>query len=201
MASSVEICNLALSHLGVGKEIANLETENSEEASACRRFYEPTIRKTLQDFPWPFATRFVDLALVEEDPTDEWDYSYRYPSDCLKIRRIMSGARQDSMASRIAYRIASDATGRIILTDEPEASIEYTVEPPDTSMFDDLFVEAVSYYLAFQIAPRVTGGDPFKLGDRAGQMYSATMARAQASALREDVGDVPLEAAHIRGRE
>jgi hypothetical protein len=200
MASEVEICNLALSHLGVGKEIADLDNENSEEAAACRRFYQPTIEKTLQEFPWPFATRFADLALVEEDPTEEWAFSYRYPSTCLKIRRIRSGARQDSAQSRAAYRIASDDTGKLILTDFEDATIEYTWVPEDTGLFDPLFVEAVSYYLAFQIAPRVAGGDPFKLGERAAALYQATMARAQASALREQQDEVPLEAEHIRGR-
>lgn len=200
MATKTEICNLALSHLGVGKEIANVETEASEEAAACRRFYDPTVRKMLKEFPWPFATRYVDLALVEEDPTNEWDYSYRYPSDCLEIRRIMSGNRVDSLGTRVAYRIVSDATGLLIFTDEADASIEYTVMPENTSFFDPLFIEALSYYLAFEIAPRVTAGDPFKLGDRAFQLYNAAAQRAKAVALREDVGDAPQDAESIRGR-
>lgn len=200
MASETEICNLALSHLGVGKEIGNLETENSAEASACRRFYDPTIEKVLTDFPWPFATRFATLALVEEDPTEEWEYSYRLPSDSLKVRRILSGSRQDSPNSRIAYRIASDSAGRLIYTDQDSAQVEYTARLADTTLFDVLFVEAASYALAYQIAPRVTAGDPFKLGEKAFQMYQYSLRQAQASALREQQDDFPLEAEHIRGR-
>lgn len=200
MASETEICNLALSHLGVGKEISDLETDRSEEASACRRFYDSTVEKALADFPWPFATRFATLALVEEDPTDEWAYSYRYPSDCLKIRRILSGARQDSLGSRVAYRIASDASGKLIFTDQDDAQVEYTVALTDSALFDSQFIEALSYYMAFQIAPRVTAGDPFKLGERAYQLYVAMLQRAQASSLREQQDDFPLEAESIRGR-
>lgn len=87
MSSSTEISNMALSHLAISREIAALDTERSQEAQACRRFYE-TVRKTvLRDYPWPFATKFATLALVEDDPNSEWDFSYRYPSDCLNARR------------------------------------------------------------------------------------------------------------------
>ena len=47
MASSTEIANLALSHLGNGTEIADLETERSSEASACRRFYDVALAQVL----------------------------------------------------------------------------------------------------------------------------------------------------------
>ena len=91
MASKTEIGNLALSHIGIGKEVANIETEQSAEASALRRVYDTALRKTLRDFNWPFARVIADLGLIEEDPTDEWDFSYRVPSDCVSFRRIPSG--------------------------------------------------------------------------------------------------------------
>src|SRR5688572_11149621 len=111
MASETEIANLALSHLGVGKEIANLETERSQEAVACRRFYDTARDATLRDFSWPFATKIAVLGLIEADPNDEWDYSYRYPSDCLQLRRILSGVRNDTRDSRVPFKLAHDDSG------------------------------------------------------------------------------------------
>ena len=90
MASKTEICNLAISHLGVGKEIANFETERSEVAAACRRYYDIALQTMLTEFDWGFATRYVTLGLEEIEPNSEWRYSYRYPHDCLKVRRIIS---------------------------------------------------------------------------------------------------------------
>ena len=89
-SSTTEIANLALGHLGIGKDIANLDTESSQEAKAMRRYYDICRRTVLQEFTWPFATKFVTLGLVEEDPTDaeEWAFSYRYPADCLFLRRL-----------------------------------------------------------------------------------------------------------------
>ena len=79
MASSkTEIANLAISHLGIGKTIANLELEKSQEAIACRRFYDTVRDSSLRDFPWPFAGKIQALALV----SNEWLYAYQYPSDC-----------------------------------------------------------------------------------------------------------------------
>jgi len=55
MSSKTEISNMALSHLGVGYEIQNIETEQSQEATACRRYYDIALQTTLTDYPWPFA--------------------------------------------------------------------------------------------------------------------------------------------------
>jgi hypothetical protein len=200
MASPTEICNLALGHLGIGKEIATLE-EKSDEAAACRRYYPLAVEAVLGDFAWPFATRFATLALVESDPTEEWAYSYRYPSDCLMVRRILSGTRQDSLGSREEYRIASDSQGMIILTDKEDATIEYTVELTDTAMFGADFIEALSFRIAMAIAPRVTGGDPFGLGNRAAKMYEAAIQGAKAGAANEEAPPPPLEAESIRARD
>lgn len=191
---------MALGHLGVGKDIASLD-ENSAEARACKRYYDLSVQSCVADFSWPFATRFATLALVETNPTDEWAYSYRYPSGCMMIRRILSGVRQDSLSSREEYRIASDSMGAIILTDKADAQIEYTVMPSDTSLFPVDFIEALSFRLAWAVSPVLTGGDPFKLGERAGRAYADAIAGAKASAANEESTPPPLEAEFIRARD
>ena len=156
MASSTDICNKAISHLGIGKEIANLETERTAEALACRRFFSDVIEEVLRDYAWPFATKFSDLELVEEDPTSEWSYSYRYPSDCLEFRRILSGTRSDTPDTRIPYRVGQDSQGRLIYTDQDSAEGEYTVRVTEAGRFTADFVSAASLLLASYIAPRLT---------------------------------------------
>src|SRR3990167_2163908 len=135
MPSEVEICNMALGHLGVGKEIANLETEKSTEASLCRRFYANTRDEALRDFPWPFATKLAALGLIEEDPNDEWGFSYRYPSDCLRLRRLLSGLRNDTRQSRAPYKIGKDDQGRLLFADLEDAEAEYTARITDPALF------------------------------------------------------------------
>lgn len=201
MASEVQICNLALGHCGVSTPIASLD-EASKEAQACKLFFEQERDTVLRDFPWPFATRIAALALVEEAPNSEWAFSYRYPTDCLRLRRVLNPAgRNDSRQSRLSYRLANDTQGTLILTDEAEASIEYTVRISNAGLFSPDFVSALALRLAAMIAPQLTGGDPFKLGERALRLYILAMGTAQASALNEEQADDAPDAEYIRARE
>lgn len=185
MSSRTEIANLAIAHLGIGKQIENLDSENSEEAQACRQFYNISRQATLRDFPWPFATKTAKLQLVEEQPNEEWAYSYRYPVDCMKARRIWSGLRNDSRQTRSPYRIVKDNEGVLIYSDEREATLEYTQDVTDTSFFDADFTLALSYRIAHYIVPRVAKGDPFGARQTTMDQYMAEITRARANAVNE----------------
>lgn len=201
MAAKDNLCNMALSHLGVGKEIASLDTERSEEAAACRRFYDQVIEETQRDFAWSFTSVIDDLALVSSNPNEEWAYAYRYPSACKRFRRILSGARNDSRQSRVPHRIIKDGSGQLILTDMVSAKGEWYELVTDPTKFPPDYKMAASFLLAFYIAPRVTGGDPFKLGERAGRMYQAWIEKARSNNENEQQPDEEPEAENIRARE
>lgn len=201
MSTKTEIANIALSHLGVGREIANIETENSQEANACRRFYDIAREQVLRDFNWPFATKEAALGLVSSNPTTEWTYSYRYPSDCLKLRRIFSGLRNDTRQSRVPFKLVRDDAGRLIYTDQIDAFMEYTYSETDASRFTPDFVQALACRLAAYMAPRLTSGDPFKMGERAYKLYIVEITRAQASADNEQQDEEKPQAEWINDRD
>lgn len=200
MASVIGIYNMALSHLGVGKEVADVE-EDSEEAAALNRFYEQARDEMLRAFPWPFATKIAALALVEEDPNDEWSFSYSVPSDCLALRRILSGSRNDSRQDRVPYREAYGTAGAVIFTDMEDAELEYTVRVSDAGRFAPDFAQALACLLASYVAPRLTAGDPNGLGKRALQLYQYYVSRAQAQALNEEQAEEEPQSEFVRGRE
>jgi hypothetical protein len=185
MASKTDICNLALSHLGQGKEISDIDTEQSQEASACRRFINDALDATLIDHDWSFATRFETLGLITASPTSEWGYSYRYPSDCLKVRRILSGLRQDSESSKIPFKIIQDDAGKVIYTDQANAEVEKTVTISDPEYFTAQFSLALSFRLAAYISPRITGGDPFKMKSEMLAQYAIELQAAKTNDLNE----------------
>lgn len=183
---------MALAHIGIGKDISNLETESSEEARACRRFYDTARDATLRDFPWPFATKIIAISLIETftgTSNKEYTYSYRYPSDCLDVRRIKSTIRNDTRQSRVPLKILKDDAARIIYTDTEDAELEYTVRVTDPSFYPPDFQIAFSYRLAAYIAPRLAKGDPFKLGDAAMQKYDMEISRAKAASANEEQPD------------
>lgn len=185
------IYNMALSHVGNSDEVQD-PNENTPNANACRRFYEPARNRVLEDFGWPFAKKTAVLALVAADPTSEWSFSYRYPSDCIAARRIVSptySLRGAGPQAVIPYLIGGDDTGSLIYCDLETASLEYTQLITTVTRFTASFVDALSLRLAWLIAPRVTGGDPYKLGMRALQLYTSAIMSAQANALNEQQDD------------
>ena len=201
MASSTEICNQALRHLGVSKTIANLETSQESEAATCRAFYETTRDATLRDFNWPFATKIIELGLVEENPNDEWTYAYRYPSDCINFRRLQSGIRNETSAQRIPYKISRDDAGRLIFTDQQNAVAEYTMRITAAEEFTPDFVLALSFHLAMYIGPQINGAENTQAIERCERMYNFLMSKAQAQAGNEEQPDSLPEAEYIQVRE
>lgn len=201
MASSkTEICNLGLFHIGVGIQIANIDTEKSNEATVMNRIYDTTLDEVLRDGYWPFASTIQSLALVSTQPNNEWAFAYRYPSDCLKVRRILSGVRNDTHQSRVPYKIIQDSQGLLILTDMSLAQIEYTVRTSNPLLMPSDFVMAFSLRLGSYAAPHMTGGDPFKMGDKALQIYQMSVVKAQANAINEEQVDQEPDSEFIRGR-
>lgn len=200
MASKTSISNLALSHIGVGKEIANLDTEKSEEAKACRTFYKIARETTLRAFNWPFARTIVDLGLVKERPNTEWCFSYQYPSDCLKAIRILSGIRNDSRETRVPFVLAKDSTGPLIYTDSANAQLEYicNVDTPDQYPTD--FELAMSFQLASLIAARLTKADPFQMRQAALAMYNSEIDKAKTNAANEEQDDTEVKSELERSR-
>jgi hypothetical protein len=198
--SEVEICNLALRHLGISNEIGDLETSAAPEAQACRAFYDTVRDAVLRDFPWPFANRTVELAGQEETPAGDYAYSYVYPSDCVQALRILSGVRSETQSTKVKYRIANGVSSTLIHTDDSAPILEYTIREEDPTRYPADFVIALSYRLASYLAPSVTGGDPFDLGARALQRYAMEISQAQARAGNEETSEEQPDASWIAER-
>ncbi len=192
---------MALGHLGITSQVANYLTERSAEAMAARKFFEPTRDATLRDFNWPLAKKHAELALIEEDPNEEWGFSYRTPTDCLAPRRILSGDRNDTRDSRVPFLESSDNTGGVIFCDRDEAILEYTKKMDNTSFYPADYAIALSYRLAAIMAPALTAGDPFRRGDSAMQMYDMHVSRAKANALNSEQVDKDPETDSIKARD
>ena len=194
--SKADLCNGALSHIGSSAEIVDVDNERSKEAQACRRFYDRVRDEVLRDFSWPFAKRTAALTLVEDtsdDDTAEWNFVYRYPSECIAVRRLFMGGqlgRVDAPGSRVEYRIGSDSAGTLIYTDIESAQCEFTIRIDNPEVYPSDFAAAFELLLASKIGPRVAGGDQFKLADRALALYLNRIDRAKANAATEEQAPV-----------
>ena len=202
MASRVEIWNMALGNLGQSDEV-NDPDEDTNAANACRRFWDADLESELQDFKWSFAVKQLALAEVEEDPTEEWSFSYTYPSDCAIAKRILSGTRTETLDSEIAFEIVNDDSGsKIIYTDMEDAVLEYVKQEDDTTIYPAYFRKAMSYKLAFSIAPSLISGSPNYSSIRREmfELYSQFISRAKKNNANEVVRGQPPDSEFTRNR-
>lgn len=202
MATSTTIANLALSHIGHGVTIDDLDTEQTREAIAVRTVFEQARDEVLRDFAWPFATKEVALALVETLTSDtaEWGYAYRYPADCFRLRRLKSGVRNDTRASRAKYKITRDDDGPLILTDAESVEAEYTVLVSEVDQWPVDFRTAVSRLIAYYVAPSITAGSKFFRPDVLWAEYQNALGRAMSNAANEEQRDEPPDSEFITAR-
>jgi hypothetical protein len=197
--SEVSICNVALGRLAISNEIASL-TEQSNEAVQCRRFYETTRDRVLTEAPWNFASRRSSLANVGTPP-DGWGYRYRYPNDCLQARKIINPASRSPAADqRIPFAVMEDQdnAGKVIVTDEANAVLEYTLRVTDTTLFSPGFDSALAWALAAEI------GGPLKADVKwiqlAEQRYAMALMQAWANSANEGQEDTAQDSEFVRAR-
>jgi hypothetical protein len=195
MASEIDICNLALSHIGASATISSL-TEQSEEAFHCNLLYADARDAVLRAHPWGFAKRY--LALSEcANPPGNWKYRYAYPNDAIYAREILQA---NTLGDPIKFEIAlSDKfNSREVLTNQENATLVYTYKVTNTLVFDPLFINALAWRIASDIAMPLTR-DQERL-KAAYQMYQMAISEAHTFNANESHEDVNREASWITGR-
>lgn len=160
MASEVDICNLALSHLGDRATVASLDPpEGSAQAELCARFYPIARDSLLQMHGWNFATKRAVLAQLSTGPTG-WAYSYARPQDALDVFDIQMPDTQDYVLESQPYLCETELDGdEVIYTNVQNAVCRYVARIEDTTKFSPLFVIALSWHLAAMLAGPVMKGD------------------------------------------
>jgi hypothetical protein len=130
----------------------------------------------------------------------DWDYAYRYPTDCLFARRVVpqGGRGRVFNESPIPYRRGRDSNGLLIYTNEQEATLEYTTIDCDNLWADDLFIDFFTWMLAASMAPSL--GKIQKLSEHCLMMAMRTLQLAATVDAQEQQQEKPGDAEWINGR-
>lgn len=211
MASEVDICNLALGHLGDTANVASLDPpEGSAQAEHCARFYPIARDSLLEMHPWGFATKRVQLAQLGTG-WPEWDYSYAQPADALNIIAVLPPYATDDYSVGLsnvpmaaggsyvpqAFSCEVDANGAdVIYTDQEDAVLRYTALVTDTTKFSPLFVMSLSWHLASMLAGPILKGDA---GAAESKRCTAMMQAYLAKATESDAGQRRINPQHNVG--
>lgn len=151
-----DICNMALSIIN-RQRIDSLD-DSSEEAKACKIYYEHTRERLLRMFSWGFARRLGKLAL-RENTVPGWDFCYAYPQECLAVQLIFSEDRAEMREMEREDFQVINVTGndRVIGTNVDLAWAEYISNVKNTELFSPEFTEALTRMLAANLAFPLTG--------------------------------------------
>ena len=180
MATEIDICNLALAHLGDDATIASIKPpEGSAQAEHAARFY-PIARNTLlETHTWNFAAKRASLATTT-NTTEQWEYAYVAPADMMTPLAIISPTAQNDYSTRMSSGdtlggitsnysptiVAGHYTpqqfaveGDYIYTNQENAILRYQSLITDSTKFSPLFVVALSWHLAAMMAGPIIKGD------------------------------------------
>lgn len=188
MASQVQICNMALSHIGADARVSAISPpDGSVEAGHCATFYDQARTEMLEPGAWAFTLARATLASVTNTST-AWAYAYAKPSDCLRPLRVLTPALGVTVFTQDEVTLAVDDNdsarfkieGTTLYSNEPDAVLLYVRDQTDTTKFTPSFVSALSYLLASYLAgPIIKGNEGTRVGDG---MRQRAMALADVSA-------------------
>jgi hypothetical protein len=220
MANSIEIANLALSNIRA-RTIQNF-TEDSLEAQVIKARYDIARKFVLRAFPWGFANRTIALGEIETDANLPYNSVYNYPNDCIKARHIVPhfilgndrttylrfGSQIPMRLMReidqlkIPFEVINVDDQRVLVTDQPDAYLQYTLDVIDTNLFPEDYIEMLAWWLSAQIAVPVVGAEKGREMRRdALQMYQTLKVEAQVANANERHNQIAQESDYTYLRE
>jgi hypothetical protein len=232
--SDVGIGNMALNLIGSSQTVSTLTgAPKSNEMAQLQFWYYFCRDAELTDWPYPFATVYAQLNQVGgPTPTyalpanPEYLYSYRTPSDCLAIRRLVLGnlvlpppivppmtgvpsqvgqgslafARQGGDPVPQPYEESVDSVGKLILTDVPNAWIRYTFQQQNAAVFNYPFAQLLAHRTAIMLYPLTRDEKRRQTNERMYEHWKTVARAKQMNDTQNDQVLVDYNSEFVRGR-
>ena len=183
--SDTEICNLALSYIGE-KPIGSLAER--PRGLDCNLIYTATRDALIREFPWNFAVRRHQPALLTSTPLFEYDYQFRLPTDCLRIWRLFTDTDGTEYTGR--WHPETDDAGHLLLANVDELYIQYMARITRVGLYPASFVIVLARRLAADLALPI--GKNGKVQTTQFQIYHQVLLSAYADDAIDD-GEFPDE--------
>jgi hypothetical protein len=157
MFDKTKIFNLALAALFLQKRISNADTDQSTETQTLQTFWDTAYWSALQELDLDSTSSRKPLELVKDNPNTFWRYAYKYPSDCIFLRRIVSTNLTDDQESKIDLRVELFENQKCIMTNEQFAEVEYISKDVPLSTITAEAALFISLKLAKLSVPLIVG--------------------------------------------
>lgn len=186
MSTETTIYNFAASALLLNREIINADTDKTNEVRAFNTHWQIALESTLQDLDLDMLSTPITLELITSLTEGPWTYVYKYPSNCLLMRRIVSGTIVDRRSTHIAKKTAMYGSLKAIYTNEADAVLECIPKDISLSALNSSAIMAVAYKLAYLAAPLITGKGAKTLKKEIMEQYLVFKTEAQETDAREN---------------
>lgn len=205
--TDVDICNLALSHLGDEAQVESITpADPTEQAALCARFYPVARDVLLEMHPWSFAVRRSALATLETNPlADDWIWAYTLPNQCIRpLSTAQAGDSNGPFGYFFGYaegqqpfivETADDGSG-ILFTNIEVPYLRYIHREENTARYSALFSIALSRLLSSYLAgPILKGKSGIAMAQGEFKIFQAEFAKA--TAMDANVGKRDLRETHM----
>ncbi len=144
--SKIDICNMALDHIGQAS-VSDIDSPSTVEEETCARWYDHTRRSLLRDYVWNFAKRRATISRTGT-PLFDWADSYQLPNDFV---RFLSVKGEIEVTRETDYDIEGD---QIQLNNGGAAStsLRYIYDSQTPTEWDSLFINVLALSLAYNMA-------------------------------------------------
>lgn len=188
--TETNLCNMALSRIGVTRKLTDYDTDPSVEGIECRLWYPTVLRELQEAFDWPWARRRAVLVLTAVTATD-YQYVYTLPEDCLKPLALACETDPNPRwDERIPFTIEGDGTYTgLLLTDQVSAELKYRAYVENVCYFPPIFKKALSLGVASRLAASLKKDE--QLAERIGSESNGALRVAMSLAANTGQPQVP----------
>lgn len=202
--SDIDICNLALTHLGDISTVASISAPTTAQERYCARFYPIARDLTLELHLWGFASMRAALVASATVPPSSWAYAYDPPAGVINYISVLDPNAADDYTSPMAFSLPGPyatpvvnvaaytpqpyviedvgAGVEVIYTNISPAVLRYTQQVTDTTKYPQTFVMALSYRLAAMLAGPILKTDVgMKVAGQMQQMAEMWQQKAEGS--------------------
>ena len=214
MATSVDICNLALSILGDSGTVTSVNPpDGSDQSGHCARWYPVALRRILESNAWSFATKRIKLTKLNNVDIAGYGYKWAYalPSQLLRPLKIepedflFGGASPDRCPAlgRFELGLIENDTHRVLFCDIDNPVLTYVSYVDNANLFPGYFIDALMLLLASYLY------GPVKRSDSTSQTVVGIMKQYETALSKAKTEDAqtsmrrqqtPYEASQLRAR-
>tara|TARA_R110000851_G_scaffold287513_1_gene441501 strand:- start:10289 stop:10849 length:561 start_codon:yes stop_codon:yes gene_type:complete len=174
---------MALGLIGSQENIESF-SESRTGARAADTFYSIARQQLLSSHDWAFAHKTEPLSASAVEKFPDFYYAYDVPSDMLLARRVISPSGRSAKVPE--NQIVVLGGRKTVLTDIEQATLAYTYDCEDLSLFTPMAYAALAHLMGYYMAPAATSDK--KRGNELLQIYTEMVSSAGASDANQSTG-------------